>query len=781
MEVRHSNSGHRLSCFNPDIGLPFVCTTDEQCAQGWRCGLEGRCVDSRAEALRADAQAGALSKVLVSPAPGPAPELFSSGDQVKPLAFEDAYQLFAEVKDGGLETVMLFANWQPQFDAGHGPAVRSFLPLTTQPVSSLGVAGTRAYLLDRAGLGVFDWSLDGGALRRATGGGSLRGQMRVYGHAPNDVGPARVFGIEARSYWVYDPDGDLVQTSTIRGMDGGALALYDVVAGDEQQGNANYYDLGFLLAATEEGLYGAYFDGGTLPAPASWAPAQFRGFPNAQCPPQVGAPALRATRLDSWGPHEQNFFYRTLLLWGAPIAGSADAGLHEPLGLMEYSGYPPINACGFGNNFFGFGVCSGCPEGDKLVDAISVRSSFNSIDATAITFCRAPNGSQRAYRITTRLDVCTREEQSFEDADAFTLPTTPSHVPMGTTTQLGARGQRWSVTGSTSSPLTLDMHPAPLFKNNQELWGIASVSKGFAQTAFAHLQVDGVGLVRSGGAPRAKANNVEVFPAGTVEGNLRWAFDNSYLWNFNGSDPRPVASFSASVLDPQNQSSSTPRVAVLARTSDGGTSLVAAFSDKIAAADLTAALGDGGAPELALKFSPRPFSPIRSLTALLPTQQADGGGSYVSGYALTETGLFFFAASSEQRWRAQEVIISGDEPLEVWADRAAGRIGFADGTVVSLPSRVLLANGLPNGERALDFAQLCGQPFAISGSALYRLGGADGGAADWELEALPISLSGTTPLVSEVPAAKLWSDRDELYVSTRFGEVVRIRPVSPCP
>src|SRR5205823_176969 len=97
------------------------------------------------------------------------------------------------------------------------------------------------------------------------------------------------------------------------------------------------------------------------------------------------------------------------------------------------------------------------------------------------------------------------------------------------------------------------------------------------------------------------------------------------------------------------------------------------------------------------------------LAALIPMALADGGAApFASGYALTASGLFRFTAQTAQRWRSDELLV----PLggvTLWSDGAFGRLGYADGTILSLPSRVLLSESVGDAGAVSQYAQLCGQ------------------------------------------------------------------------
>jgi hypothetical protein len=195
--------------------------------------------------------------------------------------------------------------------------------------------------------------------------------------------------------------------------------------------------------------------------------------------------------------------------------------------------------------------------------------------------------------------------------------------------------------------------------------------------------------------------------------------------------------------------SGTPTFAVV----DGQT-VVAAFGDRLVAGPL-----DGG--ELTVRIAPRAFDPIVSL--------AMNGGD---GYALTGTALFHVVEHSLQQWTADEVTVPDGQRLGVWLDGTAGRVGYSDGTVLSLPSRVTLSQPLPGGDVVMQYAQLCGQPVALTQGGLYRLG-ADG---TWKTETLPSVGPDRT-----FDAGRIDTEGDSLLISTGGGTLVRLAPPMSCP
>jgi hypothetical protein len=81
--------------------------------------------------------------------------------------------------------------------------------------------------------------------------------------------------------------------------------------------------------------------------------------------------------------------------------------------------------------------------------------------------------------------------------------------------------------------------------------------------------------------------------------------------------------------------------------------------------------------------------------------------------------VFRFRADNPVVWRTDELIVSDGEAVEVFFDGTRARVGMRDGSVVSLPSRVLVAP--PTFDPAIDFEQVCENTFALTAAGLEHL------------------------------------------------------------
>jgi hypothetical protein len=239
----------------------------------------------------------------------------------------------------------------------------------------------------------------------------------------------------------------------------------------------------------------------------------------------------------------------------------------------------------------------------------------------------------------------------------------------------------------------------------------------------------------------------------------------------DGGEVLDVSSGGAQRLATFDPALGLPADAVLAPAPDGGATLVVAFDDKL----LSAELGDAGVPSLAVRLAPDVFRPILSLAALAPSRGVDGGDPpAAAGYALTAGGLFRFTAETAQRWRTDALPVPYGA-IALFNDDVAGRLGYPDGTILSLPSRLTLSAPLGDAGAVQQYEQLCGQPFALTASGLYRLQPAsDGGTAQWS--SVDLSSVGDRDFSN----ARLDSDGQGLLVSMGHGAVARLSAPLSC-
>jgi hypothetical protein len=119
--------------------------------------------------------------------------------------------------------------------------------------------------------------------------------------------------------------------------------------------------------------------------------------------------------------------------------------------------------------------------------------------------------------------------------------------------------------------------------------------------------------------------------------------------------------------------------------------------------------------------------PVRSFTLERtpigsPISDADGGVEGVRGYLVTSRNVFRYQlAGSPLQWSATQLPLSSGEPVEVWMDNprgGLGRVGYRDGTVLTLPGGFTLVQATQPME-VLDYENYGGWPVAYAADGLY--------------------------------------------------------------
>ncbi len=141
---------------------------------------------------------------------------------------------------------------------------------------------------------------------------------------------------------------------------------------------------------------------------------------------------------------------------------------------------------------------------------------------------------------------------------------------------------------------------------------------------------------------------------------------------------------------------------------------------------------------------------------------------YLRGYAVTPNGVLRVTAQTATRWDFTPVPLpSALVPREVWFEGTRGRVGFGDGTVFALPSRVPIAP--PLGD-VVDFAQACGQQLALTVAGLHRLEPVPGsGIGKWSPIALPDGF-----VERGLANGRVHGLADAVYVFANAGETARV-------
>jgi len=120
-----------------------------------------------------------------------------------------------------------------------------------------------------------------------------------------------------------------------------------------------------------------------------------------------------------------------------------------------------------------------------------------------------------------------------------------------------------------------------------------------------------------------------------------------------------------------------------------------------------------------------PSADIQSL-AFAAYERGDAGtGPLLDGYTVEQQRLFRVVVHTAALWLSDEIRLgeTNTVPLTVWMEGSRGRVGTSDGRVFGLPVPVVLSATIPEAPlpTVLSYSSLCGQAFALSATALYRL------------------------------------------------------------
>lgn len=198
--------------------------------------------------------------------------------------------------------------------------------------------------------------------------------------------------------------------------------------------------------------------------------------------------------------------------------------------------------------------------------------------------------------------------------------------------------------------------------------------------------------------------------------------------------------------------------------------------------------------ELVPELTPQPGAIIRSLA--IDRSIKDNTAVQAQGHLIAGRTLFRIQLRDDgkdtQRWVADEVLIGGGEPVQVFMrsptdDTGVARIAFRDGRILTLPAGVELVGALPG--RALSFATLGAVPVALTEEGLYtpQLGFRENtdppelnSSYSWVRSALPAELESLPPVVrrERMKTAKLQvlneASGEVLYLFTDFGFVYKV-------
>jgi hypothetical protein len=618
-------------------------------------------------------------------------------------------------------------DWRPEgLRAGlyEGPLDESRLNPATPPAPEL-----VAVSLDDAGVGTYAMVARGAltivaqahALSFALDGGAPRA-LALFGSRAFVADELGLVELPAATRWSLGATRLRVADGMIAGSGDAGVWLLNTDTGlatlappllRADAGGQEIFDIAILpegvVAAAEEGLFLTGADGG-------WQPMPFWSIPNAQCPGTSDGGGFRVRGIDVHGSYNDS---KVLDLSAEHWPG--DGG--PELFLITADGQ--------------LGTCS-APAWSSTINCPLCDPGQTLADFTESTaWCRDSDGGETLRGVS----YCT------SSASTWLLhgPTVAGHSSQGYAAHADLAGH---VVAATFAPtFTAFVAPATssLIRVGTQRW----MGADWVEAPGVGFVPGGLGLVEPGAFFAASGTGyIQPFTPQLVFGDaLDQAFADPGYTPISGR----VYAVGSGALELTNTYDLALGTPTLAQRSGG--LLIAAFDDRLAAA------GSDGV--LAVKLAPRPFDAVRSMAF-----------SGDAGYALTGTALFHVVAHSLQHWTADEIVVPDGERVGVWLDGQAGRLGYTDGTVLSLPSRVSLSQPLPAAARVVQYSQLCGQPVALTAGGLYRLQA----SGEWVLEPLP-----SVGPDRDFAGGHIDVEGDSLLVTTGGGTLIRLAPPMSCP
>lgn len=394
------------------------------------------------------------------------------------------------------------------------------------------------------------------------------------------------------------------------------------------------------------------------------------------------------------------------------------------------------------------GPCRACPSGRLLDFALLEGAPHPRIELACGS---ADGGSVEHFALTAgngAVPTCTRVLLDGEPA-LFSTPNlraaeqaTPGLIAWSD----GARHVWSGQTAATSLSLTLDRVPQVVARREGSAGPFAMTERitARAEPGLGLFEEPGIGAVSgvTGKPSWVVLRDGQVLDVGTAARAQEGAL---------------IAKVGPTVLD-------APVTSVEAPTATGRRALIVTTG-------FTLLAGEVAAPAIG-SVSPRHTSraQLRSISFPRPAR-----GAYLEGFAVAGNAVLRLSASAVGQWLETTVgLPAALVPLEVWHDLERGRVGFTDGTVLSLPSRVALAP--PIGAEVLDYVQVCGQQLALTATALHRLEPVAGATVGrWAKLPLPSGFA-----EGGFVGGRAAGLGDELYLFTRDGSVARWQ-FAPCP
>lgn len=776
---------------HPSTGAAWLCHDDGDCDGVWRCGTEGICVDPTKDALiprtwpnpavelvsprfvpskvdvaAVSAYASLIDRCNFEYPPSSNRYPFCGEGLDESISFASNGKLVQALRmQQTLERLIPDAGGQFQLDDGGVPPRQSVtvadLPFT--PVS-LAVHRLRTFALDPTGrMYEMDATLGGGPSTV-----NLVPFQVPAPFAPNalKVEHGNLIAPKAPLLVAYERGGTrLAVYSLADGTNSGAIALPPSITGGAIS-DVEMWDIpASLILTTNNGLWSAlrdssgfeYRDGGTNPLRPEFVP-----MPALAQLPDGGITTLQAQGyqpIRTWVfDRPSNDAPRFQYILVESVKGAGPTAVHRVTSggwdygtpPADYQLDPPYDAID-------------CDPGD-VVAAVEMHDFVSEDELLVI--CRQPGGARpdifkRVHGVPGCFFGC-EVPQATPDAGLGTTFITSGYPRSGWSDAHGRIS--FDEYGIGQNTLTLDRAPSVVVGGRGALEAWTSSDRLLPSASTEHFVEGGAGLVQALGPEWYASPRV---------GGIR----GLSAWRVQDADPVPVVTAPADAG--RAVVFTLPDLSDLrhgpfqgeAKLVNGRPGLVVAAFDTLLSGEL------GRDRDLQVRVVPN----ARAAIASFDFDVADpAAGVLLDGYAIAQARLFHVTAETVLRWLSEEVPLNiRGEPRSVWLDQGRGRVGFGDGRVFSLPSRVLVAPQLPEiAPLVSDFGFACGHAFALGRRGLYRLdtsGGGLLGAWTWvDLDAVVAGAAADPGWEGGALHAVEEPGERSLYVATSHGNVVRI-------
>ncbi|MDP1822271.1 MAG: hypothetical protein Q8L48_03485 [Archangium sp.] len=739
-------------CHDPQVPQAFACVMEDDCLGGWRCGQEQLCLDPSGDALGAtppfDGGAAIISPVGMGrvDAVSISPVFEGTAIDTPTLAVRQGERLGAIIRPGGGTTV----TW----DLGLSSAVaviaqgpRCFLYDANNDTFTRDVLNHVYAAEGDGGLSVYEL-LPNGAFTKAP----IRYASTIaspppvtafkHGIAQGDEVPYMVgFSERPDRFIVFDgPHSGIGRDfGSINRPGNRVLDMDSVYAGSQ---------IDCIFAVDTAGLWVAQFPDN------DFEPLHSAGFGNGTCAPS----GLKVERFSSASGN------RAAVVASPWDGGSPQVALWDlnPMLLNRGGGTACTSFSGnpcLANDLIPYdveiGPCQACPGGTLLDLAVieGVTAATTELEAR----CGSPDGGAHIfYRLARRPGVpgaCNTRPLVGPGSLFLERGVRPASQPSQRRTAfVGRAGQIWfgsSAVNATS--LTFDRAATGVALKGTRPDDVVAISGSLA--GYPNPTT---------GLTAAPLGNVTAI--GTNEPS--WAVLNDQVVALEGASA--IESGRGFAIAPS--ALTTPQTLYRALSSQGETVAVLTAGNQLYSAEVSGALSGLQPPAL---LGAR-VAQVNAITSAAFTSSPDAG-SFLEGYLVTAAGLAHVTADTATRWRAEDVPLpSSLAPLEAWFSAGRGRVGFTDGTVYSLPSRVRIAEPVA-GDAVEDYVQACGQQLALTGAGLFRLEAVAGSAiGQWIAVDLPAGFAPDGLFGGRVHAVNA-----DVYVFSRVGEAARLT-ISPC-